>query len=230
MVEEGKKESTLQISSQMATNTRISKARLLPLHVLSLTYEKVIIVGAGPSGLLLGILLAKQGIHVQLLEMSNALDTNPRAAHYAATAVQEFRRAGVLDDVIKAGFKPDGVAFREFDGSYIAGNKSDLTLPDAMVCLPLDRADRIFLDHFLAQKTAEMLWEHRVVDIEQDEKEARVQVETVDGLKVMAADYVLGCDGANSQIRKSLFGDSFPGETLQHQIIATNVLRLSTSS
>jgi 2-polyprenyl-6-methoxyphenol hydroxylase-like FAD-dependent oxidoreductase len=33
----------------------------------------------------------------------------------------------------------------------------------------------------------------------------------------------LGCDGANSQVRKSLFGKEYPGETLHSQIIATNV-------
>jgi 2-polyprenyl-6-methoxyphenol hydroxylase-like FAD-dependent oxidoreductase len=62
------------------------------------------------------------------------------------------------------------------------------------------------------------------VGIEHDEKEARVVCETPEGKKVLGADYVLGCAGANSQVRKSLFGGkNFPGETLHSQIIATNV-------
>jgi 2-polyprenyl-6-methoxyphenol hydroxylase-like FAD-dependent oxidoreductase len=190
-----------------------------------LTSEQVIIVGAGPSGLLLGILLAKQGIKVSLVEMSDALDANPRAAHYAPSSVRELRRAGVLDEVTREGFKPHGVCWRSPDREVLAGIRGEVSNdPDAMVCLPLDRLDKLLLRVFLEQETAEVLWKHKVVDIEQDEKEARVKVETEEGEKWLGADYVVGCDGANSQIRRSLFGDwEFPGETLQHQIIATNV-------
>jgi 2-polyprenyl-6-methoxyphenol hydroxylase-like FAD-dependent oxidoreductase len=43
----------------------------------------VIIVGAGSSGLLLALLLAKRGITVQVVDMSSKLDEQPRATHYA---------------------------------------------------------------------------------------------------------------------------------------------------
>jgi 2-polyprenyl-6-methoxyphenol hydroxylase-like FAD-dependent oxidoreductase len=185
----------------------------------------IIIVGAGPAGLLLGILLSKQGIDVTILEAATELDKNPRAAHYASIAVQEMRRAGVLEDVQKEGFHPNSVCWREMDGTYIAGipmhNPED---PDAMVVLPLDKLVRLYYRHLQKQPTAELKWAHKVVGIEQDEKEARVICETPEGRKTLGADYVLGCDGANSQIRRSLFGDkNFPGETLHSQIIATNV-------
>ena len=60
-------------------------------------------MGAGPAGLLLGILLSKQGINTIIVEAASKLDENPRAAHYASIAVQEMRRAGVLEDVRKEG-------------------------------------------------------------------------------------------------------------------------------
>ncbi|KAK5311057.1 hypothetical protein LTR93_011844 [Exophiala xenobiotica] len=41
-------------------------------------------------------------------------------------------------------------------------------------------------------------------------------------MKELLADYVVGCDGANSLIRSSLLGDDFPGSTWDLQIIATN--------
>ena len=96
--------------------------------------------------------------------------------------------------------------------------------PEAMVVLPLDRLVRLLYDHFLALPGAEVKWNNKVVGIEHGEKEAKVKVETQEGEQTLAADYVIGADGANSQIRRSLFGElAFPGETLQHQIIATNV-------
>ncbi|KAJ9493716.1 hypothetical protein H2202_010796 [Exophiala xenobiotica] len=186
--------------------------------------NSVIIVGAGPSGLLLGILLAKEGVKVQIVEASNELDKNPRAAHYAPSAVYDLDRAGVLDDVKAQGIHPDAVCWRHPDGSFIAGIQNRMDIDHPMVCLPLDKLDILLLEHFLKAPNTEALWEHNVVSIEQDENEARVNVETPTGKKTFAADYVVGCDGANSQIRRSLFGDlNYPGETLQKQIIATNV-------
>ena len=87
--------------------------------------------------------------------------------------------------------------------------------------LPLELASTAF------QKLRdEVKWNHMVVGIEHGEEEAKVKVEAPEGEQTLAADYVIGADGANSQIRRSLFGDlAFPGETLQHQIIATNVGR-----
>ncbi|KAH6666425.1 hypothetical protein B0J14DRAFT_620528 [Halenospora varia] len=188
--------------------------------------KKVVIVGAGPSGLLLGILLCKAGIPIILLEKSDVLDANPRAAHYAPSAVVELRRAGVLDTVAERGYHPNGVCWRTIDGKILSGiraDEDDEKDPDAMVCLPLDKLDKVLLEELEKQPNSEVLWEHEVVEIEQDEKEARCIVNTKEGRKVIGGDYIVGCDGANSQIRRCLFGEEYPGETLPAQIIATNV-------
>jgi 2-polyprenyl-6-methoxyphenol hydroxylase-like FAD-dependent oxidoreductase len=126
--------------------------------------NNIIIVGAGPAGLLVGILLSKQGINITVVEGANKLNENPRAAHYASIAVQEMRRAGVLDDVQKEGFKPTGVCWREPDGEFIAGIKSPTEDPEAMVVLPLDKLVRLYYRHLQKQPTAEVKWEHKVVD------------------------------------------------------------------
>lgn len=112
----------------------------------------------------------------------------------------------------------------------LGGIRSDLSNEDSMVCLPLDRLDEILLKEFQAQETAEILWEYKVTGVEQGERDARVKVETKDGELILGADYVVGCDGANSMVRRSLYGDEFPGITLNSQIIATNVGATCTSS
>jgi 2-polyprenyl-6-methoxyphenol hydroxylase-like FAD-dependent oxidoreductase len=68
-----------------------------------------------------------------------------------------------------------------------------------------------------------------VVGVGQDAEGAWCEVEVqVEGKpegrrELVRGDYVVGCDGANSAVRKSLFGDEFPGFTWDAQIIATNV-------
>lgn len=174
----------------------------------------------------MGLLLAKQGIQVLILDGGKDLDTNPRAAHYAPSSCYELDRAGVLQQIHDEGFVPDGVSWRAEDRSLLAkvSNASVQGVKYKMVVLPLDRLGKLLLRNLLEQPTAEVKWQHKVIDIEHGDSEAKVIVEHLDGRKEkFTADYVIGSDGANSQIRRSLFGDNYPGETLQHQIIATNV-------
>lgn len=138
----------------------------------------------------------------------------------------ELRRAGVAEDLRAAGFLPNGVAWRKLDGTFLAGVDATITAddPDRMVCLPLNRLGKILFDHISRQPSATVSWDHKVVSIGQDEDKAWVNVETSEGPKTLEALYIVGCDGANSQIRRSLFGDkNFPGKTWDEQIVATNV-------
>lgn len=188
---------------------------------------KIVVVGAGPSGLLLSILLAKQGIDVELLEATEKLDEQPRAAHYASPAVYELRRAGVIDDVIERGFKPSTACWRKANGELIAGmNFAALPEdhPERMVVLPLDRLGKLLYTHLPKYPSAKVNWGHKVVEIGEDDGKAWAQAETASGLITVEGDYVIGADGANSTVRKLLFGtNNFEGETLDAAIVATNV-------
>jgi 2-polyprenyl-6-methoxyphenol hydroxylase-like FAD-dependent oxidoreductase len=109
---------------------------------------KIIIVGAGPSGLLLALLLARANIPVTLLEQSPSLDTNHRASHYTADSCAEFDRAGILDEVRAQGFLPDSVSWRRLDGDKtrlvtIRNEDNGEERGYGMVCLPLQRLGRI---------------------------------------------------------------------------------------
>ncbi|KAK5551683.1 hypothetical protein LTR46_010278 [Exophiala xenobiotica] len=185
-----------------------------------------IIVGAGPSGLLLGLLLAKRGIPVQLVDLAYELDKNPRATHYGTPAMYELNRAGVVDEMRAQGFHPNSVCWRKLDGTYLTGIDMGILgdYPDRMVCLPLNKLGTILYEHISKQPSATVNWGYKVVSLGQDDDKAWVNVETPDeGPKRLEAKYIIGCDGANSQVRRSLFGDwEFPGKTWDQQIVATN--------
>ncbi|KAF2097709.1 FAD/NAD(P)-binding domain-containing protein [Rhizodiscina lignyota] len=185
----------------------------------------IIIVGAGPSGLLLALLLAKQSIKVTILERSHEIDKQPRASFYSEPARHEFRRAGIMDDVKSKAFLASGVSWRHIDGTYICGIHSE-GLPDDMrqVSLPLDELLPLIASHLEKYPSAEILLNHEVTGIGQDDKHAWVDVKTPDGEKKFSATYIIGCDGGNSKIRRELFGPgNFPGKTWDKQIVATNV-------
>ncbi|KAL2839387.1 hypothetical protein BJY01DRAFT_257740 [Aspergillus pseudoustus] len=188
----------------------------------------VLVVGAGPSGLLLALLLGKKGIPVQLLEAADSLDDRPRATHYSPPAVYELRRAGILEHMEAEGsFIPNGACWRKLSGELITGVRAPgSTEPTAtpMICLSLNKLTLVLQRQIRQLPHVEILYSHKVTGLGQDSDKAWVSVMTPDGVKTLHAQYIVGCDGANSQIRRSLFGDwEFPGFTWDQQIVATNI-------
>jgi 2-polyprenyl-6-methoxyphenol hydroxylase-like FAD-dependent oxidoreductase len=188
----------------------------------------VVVVGAGPSGLLLCVLLSKHGIPVHLLEASDQLDDRPRAAIYGPPAIPDLKRAGILDEVRRRGMTLNTMSWRRFeDHSFITGMDASV-LADIegddwrTTCLALDELDQLMLEEFLTKYNGKIHWRHKVVGVGQDENTAWVDVETPDGPTKVYGDYIVGCDGATSAVRKSLFKE-FPGFTFDRPIVATNV-------
>lgn len=186
----------------------------------------VIIVGAGPAGLLLALMLGKKGVPVQVVEKADNIDTRPRATHYAAPAVRTLHRAGVLEDARKRGFTPNKISWRKLDLTYLGGISQKVFPEDdkeLMVCLPLDRLGKLILEYLEPLSNVQIKYNHEVINIGQDDCSAWVDVHSPAGKQTLRARYVVGCDGASSKVRSCLFGDSFPGFTWEEQIVATNV-------
>jgi 2-polyprenyl-6-methoxyphenol hydroxylase-like FAD-dependent oxidoreductase len=185
-----------------------------------------VIVGAGPSGLLLALLLAKRNVPVLVLEGSGELDDSPRAAYYGPPAAYELGRAGVLEEIREQGFDPIITCWRKLDGTYLAGWDCSVVKGDydRLACMPLATLDRLLYRHALAQPNVKVLFNHKVTEIGQDEDKAWVDADTPVGVKRFEGAYVIGCDGASSVVRKRMFGaNDFPGWTWDEQIVATNV-------
>lgn len=182
-------------------------------------------MGAGPSGLVLGTQLARNlQIKVTILDANRESDKNPRAAHYAPSAMFEFKRAGIIDEVKEKGISLRGVCWRLKDTTFLAGMQREIDPSElAMKVLPLDQFCPLVIKHFLSYPNTEILWGHKLVDVKQDENGATAIVQTTDGeKKEITGDYLVGADGASSGVRTALFGNEYPGETLPQQIVATN--------
>ena len=206
-------------------------------------------MGAGPSGLLLSLLLSSctPPIRSTIVERRTQVDDNPRASFYASPVLREFRRVpGLMERVLERSFVPDAVAWRHLDGREICrieppndaegerrgegrdGKAGGVT----MVSLPLDGLLPIMVELLkgIADEEAgvgRLLLGREVVAVGQDRDQERawvdVKAEGSEAVERMEGHYVIGCDGANSTVRKALFGDSWPGFTWDKQIVATNV-------
>ena len=175
----------------------------------------------------MSLVLAEAGIEVTLLEKASTVDSRPRAAHLVGPAIQMFRRAGVLEDVRRNGFLPKNWAFRKFDGTPIA-TIEDIAVsksPDATTVLPIGKLCEVLLSHAEKKSKISLHWSHQVLDVGQNETAAWAIIQTPEGIeKTIMGDFLCGCDGGTSQVRKSLLGErNFPGKTWDVQFVATDV-------
>jgi 2-polyprenyl-6-methoxyphenol hydroxylase-like FAD-dependent oxidoreductase len=101
--------------------------------------------------------------------------------------------------------------------------------PDRMTILPLGEIIQILYRHCLGkgQGLIDVKFNHEVINVGQDDKSAYVDVNVKGEGKTekarLTADYVVGCDGASSAVRRSLFGRNWPGQTLPYRFVVQNV-------
>jgi 2-polyprenyl-6-methoxyphenol hydroxylase-like FAD-dependent oxidoreductase len=137
-------------------------------------------------------------------------------------ACSVLRRAGVLDTIIDRGLKPDSFTWRKLDGTVI-GRLSGLNRRKdvgGFIMLTVYELAIVLWEALEKLPTAKVHWGHKVVTVGQDETSAWVDCENGE---VFKGDFVVGCDGGSSTVRKCLFGSDFPGKTWDPIIVATNV-------
>lgn len=135
-----------------------------------------------------------------------------------------LRRAGVLDALLKEAWDIESMAWRRADGDLLASMEvSAAKGPDPFLCYPVHKLSNYLLEQLLQRPESSVLMKHAAIAVGQDEEKAWIDVQVGDQRKRIEGDFVIGGDGANSTVRKSLFGNTFPGHTWPQQIVVTNV-------
>ena len=190
----------------------------------------VIIVGAGPTGLMLAGELCLAGVRPLVLERQPRLRETPKANGFNGQIVELVRYRGLLDRVEAASGRPIGPA----PGAPFGGVQLDFShLADPplwAVHLPQPRLERL-LDERARELGAEMRRGHEVAGVSQDGATVTAGVRGPDGPYRVSAQYLVGCDGPRSRVRE-LAAIPFPGTTypevnrLGEVTVADSVTRL----
>lgn len=171
---------------------------------------RVLVVGAGPSGLMLAKVLAGEGVPVVLIDGKSGPTDESRAVGVHIRTLELWDKWGLAESAIAAGEKMDRVVVANA-GRDLATVRLGAGVPtpyDFVLNLPQGRTERLLVDVL----DGGVRWNTRLVGYELDGSRVRATVRTPTRLDKFDADYLVGADGASSVVRR-LTGIPFPGGT-----------------
>lgn len=190
-----------------------------------MTDSDVIIVGAGPVGLIAALGLAQRGVEVTLLDAEDDIVDEPRGMTYHWAALAGLERLGVLEDAMRIGWLNHDWSAQVFrTGERLTMDigllADDVRHPYSLI-LGQDALAGVVKDHLERLPSARIRWGHRVTGVEQDDSGVTVHVESGEGAQDLRARWLVGADGARSIVRREL-GLGFEGMSWGERFVATN--------
>ncbi len=192
----------------------------------STQHADVVVVGAGPIGVLNALGLAQAGLIVVLLDAAESIEPLPRAMVYHWSVLEGLERLGLLDAAKAAGFAKQDYAYRVHSTGEMI--RLDLRVLEGLVPhaynvhLGQHRLAELALEALSAFNGATVRLGTALTALTQDDDGVTVTVEAGGQTEQLRAAYVVGADGASSPVRKAL-GLTFDGMTWPEIFVATNV-------
>lgn len=190
---------------------------------------EVLVVGAGPVGLLTGLLLEKLGIDYRIIERRPDLHTAPQAHVISSRSLEICRSVGIDDALIRsAGPSPmdtssirwvDRLAGRDLGVFHLDRDQPSihrmLTESPTPICnLSQDQFERILFDHLPG--SGRVLFDHAWESLSSTDDGYLSRVRGPDGgLTELRSQFVVGADGASSRVRKAMGAEMAGPENLQ---------------
>ncbi|WP_046731398.1 FAD-dependent monooxygenase [Streptomyces humi] len=176
----------------------------------------VLVVGAGPAGLLLAGDLAEAGVRCTVVERREGESPLTRAFAVHARTMEQLDARGVADDLLLTGLRNPILQFLRIDLSHLPTR-----YPHVLVT-PQYNTERLLLSRALTHGV-NILRAHEMTGLQQDPTGVDVTVRTPDGTEhTMRAEFVVGADGRNSCVRRSL-GLPFPGRSAVRSMMLADV-------
>ncbi len=179
----------------------------------------VLVVGAGPTGLMLANQLVRRGIRTLIIDRHAGPSLETRALGVQARTLEIYSHLGIVDRALELGKRGTGGniwADGERRARVALSDAGDKVTPyPFLLVLGQDDNERIMGDH-LRELGGSVQWSTELVSLTQQADSVTAVLKLPDGSqKSMLAAWVGGCDGARSAVRESS-GIAFAGAPYEH--------------
>jgi len=179
---------------------------------------EVLVVGAGPVGLLTAVMLTEAGIETRIIDSESRTTTRSYACALHPQTLELLDALGVLPGILQAGKKVQTVAF--YDGPERKA-ELDLKALDSrypfLLILPQGDFEKALEKRLRDKGGVTVDWNHRFEDVQPEQEGVRASVEQLGGTSTgyivphwetvvqkrfeIQARFVVGADGYNSVVR-----------------------------
>ncbi|MGV8872874.1 MAG: bifunctional 3-(3-hydroxy-phenyl)propionate/3-hydroxycinnamic acid hydroxylase [Rhodococcus sp. (in: high G+C Gram-positive bacteria)] len=174
------------------------------------THHTVVIVGSGPSGMTAALLFAQYGVSVLVMDRWEDVYPQPRAVHLDDEVYRILGDLGLGEDFSAISRPGRGLRLCTKDIRTLAEFDRDPDdrphgYPQANM---FDQPDleRLMRSHIARHDSVQMRGGCEITDVQNLKDSVRVSYTSTEDTTPhwVTADYVLGCDGANSVVRRSI--------------------------
>src|SRR6266576_3904081 len=192
----------------------------------SIRNTDVLIVGAGPTGLVLALWLTRLGVRVRIIDKTSEPGTTSRALAVQARTLELYGQLGIADLVVERGRKVNAanlwVAGRRVAHAVFGDMGVGLSPYPYPLIFPQDEHEHLLIER-LAEAGVEVERQTELLGFENVDGHVRAQIRTREGaVETCTAAYIAGCDGARSSVREAI-GIGFPGGTYEHLFYVADV-------
>ena len=185
----------------------------------------IAIVGAGPVGLMIANYLGQCGVNVTLVEKLDSLIDYPRAIGLDDESLRTFQAVGLADNVLPHTTPWHAMRFMTPKGRCFADiqPKTDEFGWSRRNAFIQPLADRVLFEGLQRFDNVKVLFGRELDGFEQSDSGVQLTLKNAEGRSErLQAKYLIGCDGGNSLVRRSL-GISFEGKTAPNQWIVVDI-------
>ena len=179
----------------------------------------VLIVGAGPTGLMLANQLARRGVRAQIIDRHAGPARETRALGVQARTLEIYAQLGIVERALELGKRGTGANIWA-QGRWMArvpiGAAGHSATPYPYILVLGQDDNELIMGDRLRDFGVSVQWNTELTGLEQQRDQVTATLKGTDGTtRKIAAAWVAGCDGARSSVRE-LCGIAFPGAPYEH--------------
>ena len=183
--------------------------------------NKILIVGAGPSGLALAAELKRRGVNAVIIDQQSAGANTSRACVVHARTMEVLEPLGVSRDLLAEGVKVPIFRVRDRDQPLLTIDFSDLPSSYRFaLMIPQNRVEQILLQH-LESLGCNVMRPCKLIRYTTSPSLVEAQVQD-SSIKSIKAEWLIGCDGMHSTVRQQS-GIAFSGGEYEASFVLADV-------